>query len=360
VQDIVSLVYTGRGVNNATSSVTRVEANGSFKTEAIIALDPGTARIHFQVALELKSGSRVTAEAVFQRLDFECFLKFVDEYEGKRPIGRVDGKCQVAGGHFEFLSSVRKMFQPPPKSPLTGMFNLFLNRNHKICQLVDPDSAQGKYIRTFENLPIGDEVVDVGHVLVGIEASRKQKPDSIYPSAVERAANTEALLTWAGDLGSALEAYAEAVLNHNPASLPDYLTRLAGRADLLGDIDGLNLGAIYDETKTLAENFRTYYSVRQLRRFHDVLSNAIDDSGNPLFRLVRQKPPELDNRTRQQIAGSVSLFATAAATLRMQRGKLNGAQAKQVFDMCTPGTKEMDVVVDYFVNFLLAGLAKES
>jgi hypothetical protein len=313
-----------------------------------------------RVALELKGGSSINAEALFERLDFECFLEYVDAYEKKRPIGRVDGKCQVAASHFEFLSSVRKMFQPAPGSSLTSLFDEFLHRNRKLCPLADVNSAQGKYLRSFENLQIGGDVVDIGHVLVGIEASRRQHPDPVFPSAVARDAHTESLMTWGGDLASALEAYAEAVfVDHKRANLQDYLNHLAGRADLLGDLDGLNLGAVYDESKTFAENLRKYYGVRPFRRFHDFLSSALDDSAKPLFKLIRQSPPVLDSAGRLEIASVVTYFCGGAVYKRRQAGKLNDAQSNQILAMCNRGTKEMDAVIDYFFKILLDGLAKE-
>ena len=257
-KSIVNRVYTGRGVSASTSPVSRIKPDGSFITESMVVVDPGTRRIRVQVTLDLKGGREITAEAIFQYTALDCFLAFIDSYESRRPIGRVTGSCQIAFGHFEFLSSVRKMFQPAPGSSLAGMFDQFLHRNRKICQLADVNSAQGKYIRSFETMVIGNDKVDIGHVLVGIEAQRRQKPDSVLPY-VRADVNTEALMTWAGDLGSALEPYAEAVIAGKPADINTYMNDKASFADLLGDIDGINLGAIYDETVSLSENFRRYY-----------------------------------------------------------------------------------------------------
>ena len=172
----------------------------------------------------------------------------MDSYESRRPIGRVTGACYIAGGHFEFLSSVRKMFQPAPGSPLAGMFDSFLHRNRKVCQLAAVDSAEGRNIRSFQILTIGNDKVDIGHVLVGIEASRRQKPDSVLPP-VRGDTTTEALMTWAGDLGSALEPYAEAIVTGRRVDLKTYLDDKASFADLLGDIDGINIGSVYNETR---------------------------------------------------------------------------------------------------------------
>ena len=80
-----------------------------------------------------------------------------------------------------FCHQFEKCSQPAPGSSLAGMFDQFLHRTRKICKLAAIDSAAGRYIRSFEILGIGSDRVDIGHVLVGIEASRRQKPASVLP-----------------------------------------------------------------------------------------------------------------------------------------------------------------------------------
>ncbi len=355
---IVNRIYTGRGVSNSISPVSRIKPDGSFTTESMITVDPGTQRIRVQITLELKGGPEVKAEAIFQRSDLDCFLTFIDSYEQQRPIGRVTGSCQIAFGHFEFLSSVRKMFQPAPGSSLGGLFDAFLNRNRKICQLASVDSAQGRYIRSFENLTIGNDKIDIGHVLVGIEAQRRQRPDSVQPF-VRSDATTEALMTWAGDLGSALEPYAEAIVAGKQVKLKTYLDDKASYADLLGNIDGINIGSVYDETKSLSENFRAYYQTKPFRRFHMYLSQLTDESGNPLLSLAQQKPPRLDRMSRFRIANFISRFAIGVIVKRKVSDRLTPAQSYQLGSMVRPASKEMNLVIDYFFAFLEKGLMNE-
>jgi hypothetical protein len=355
---VVNNVYTSHGVSIATNPVSRIKPDGSFTTESMLVVDPGTRRIRVRVTLEFKGGRQVSAEAIFQHSDFDCFLALMDYYESRRPIGRVTGSCYIAFSHFEFLSSVRKMFQPAPGSSLTGMFDSFLYRNRKICQLAHVDSAEGKYIRSFENLVIGNDKVDIGHVLVGIEASRRQKPASVLP-LVRGDATTEALMTWAGDLGSAIEPYAEAIVARRRVDIKTYLNDKASFADLLGDIDGINIGSVYDETKSLSENLRKYYETKPFRRFHDYLARLTDEVGKPLLTLAQQKPPRIDQASRLRISGYISMFAAGVRFKGRVLDNLPKAQGAQLISMTQPGSKEMNIVIDYFFALIERGLAQE-
>jgi hypothetical protein len=372
-KDIVNGVYTGGGVSASTSWATKLRNDGSFITESQIVLDAGTRRIRIQVRLDLQGNRQIMADAVLQRdhvqgrvtaAGFDCFLGLMDSYEKRRPVGRVTGSCQVAASHFEFLSSVRKMFQPAPGSPLTKLFDLVLGRNRRICQLADVNSAEGRSIRRYENLKIGKDIVDIGHVLVGIEASRRQKPGAAF--LVQSDWLTEAVITWAGDLGSALESYAEATVMGTRVDLHDiewYLVCKAGSADLLGDIDGLNIGAVYDETRSLSENFRAYYGAKPFLRFHNFLTRTLDDDGRPLFRLASQKPPMIDRSSRLRAINRISFFAYWVAQSRKVLDKMTESQQAQFIDVVVDrdgGSKEMNTVVDYFFAFLERGLAEES
>ncbi len=355
---VVNGVYLTPGMNAATSPVARHRSDGTFTTESLLVLAPGARRLRVQVTVDFKGGRQVTAEAVFQRNDFECFLSLIDSYEKKRPVGAVDGVCQVAFGHFEFLSSVRKMFQPAPGSSLSGMFDQFLYRNRKICRLTKADSAAGRNLRWFEKVEINGEIVDMGHILVGIEAARKQKPDSTLPF-VRGDATTELLMTWAGDLGSGLEPYAEAIIAGRNVNLAQYLKDKAGREDLLGDIDGLNIGAVYDETKSLAANLLAYYNAKPFQRFNLFLSRMLDEMGRPFFRLATRNPPKLDPASRAQTAHYIEMFVAGVRMKKNVLGPLTNDQAYRLITMTSFGSPEMDATLDYFYKFLEAGLAKE-
>lgn len=357
---IVNYVYAEHGVSIATNYISKIKPDGSFTTQSLLVVDPGTRRIRVRVILELKGGDKITADAIAQSAGLDRFLALINSFESRRPIGRVTGTCHIAAGHFEFLSSVRKMFQPAPGSSLAPLFDEVLHRNRKICQLADVNSAEGRNIRSFEILNIGNNEVDIGHVLVGIEAHRRQKPNSqLFTVMSSQDARTEAFMTWAGDLGSALEPYAEAIVAGRMVNIKTYLKK-ASVADLLGDIDGINIGSVYDETQSLANNLSNYYRTKPFRRFRQYLAQLKDDSGNRLFSLTQQRPPKLSPASRVPAAHYISHFATAVSIKRNVFGGLTQSQQSQFSSMLQPGSKEMNFVLDYFFAFLEGGLAKEA
>jgi N-acetylmuramoyl-L-alanine amidase len=375
-------VYTGRGVNSGTGYEAKVGANGCFTATAMVGLDPGTPRIRCEVDVELKDGSKLTAEGIFRRRDLDGFLQVVDDFEKKRPIGLNDGACKIiAAGHFDFLTAVRKVFQPAKGSPLAPLFDLVLFRNSRICPLLAQDAADGWDMRRFTECQIGNDIVDIGHVLVGIEAYRRQKPDSQLPYPVKDLTHAEAFLGWAGDLGSAVVPYAQSVIAaRHPSSTtpkPDvprpcvtppapskkdlawYLDQKAGTADLLGDIDGINLGAVYDDSKTLAENLRAYYGAKPFRRFHNFLANAIDSANAPLFKLASSRGAKLDPAGKLRAGSFIQLFSISVVQKRKLDDKMSPDDRFDFNKMLEYGSPEMDAVIKYFFDFLEQGLAKE-
>ena len=140
-------------------------------------------------------------------------------------------------------------------------------------------------------------------------------------------------MTWAGDLGSALESYAEAKVTQSPGPSPmvageavdlkTYLNQKASIADLLGDIDGINIGAVYDDTKSLAENIRSYYSTKPFRQFSTYIARLKDDFGKPLIPLAQQKPPKISAAGRLSAASYISFFARACGNAPQSIGRTN-------------------------------------
>lgn len=366
---VLSQAYPGQGVSVSHNPVARVGADGRFTTESQLVVDPGTRRIRLLVSLDFRLGKQITTEAIIQHNPLECFLAFIDDWEMRREPWRTSPPCRDAVTRLEFVSATRKMFQPttnkdgtPPSPGWKAMFDTFLARNKEICPLAEFNSPQAGALWRFERLQIADSTVNIGHVLTGIEGGRRQKPGSTYPYLFDvRDGNTEATLTWAGDLGKALEQYAEAKVTGQQADLGSYLGKAAGPDNLLGDIDGINLAAIYDENKSLADNFRSYYHARPFRRFHDFLTFAKDDSGMPLFALASNSPPTLDKLSRQHAATRIAFFAFMLKIYKIRRGLLNltPSQESELSIILTDPSKEMNAVVDYFFSFLEKGLRKE-
>ncbi len=363
-------VYTRRGVSVSTSLnlEAHVAADGSFTTESQLAVDPGTARIRVLINLDFRSGKRITTEAIIQYSPLECFLTFIGDWETRQEPWRTSPPCRDAVTRLEFLSATRKMFQPttnkdgaPPSPGWKKIFDKFLARNKEICPLAEFNSPQARAIWRFERLEIAGSMVNIGHVLTGIEGGRKQQPNSTYWYLLSRDATTEATLTWGGDLGKALEQYAESIVTGQRPDLRSELGKAAGPANLLGDIDGINLAVTYDEDKSLADNLRRYYYANPFRRFRDFLTSAKDDSGMPLFALVSNSPPTIDRSSRQRPGVRISFFAAALMKYKLESGLLNltASQQYDLASMLTPVSKETKAVLDYFFSFLEKGLGNE-
>jgi hypothetical protein len=369
---VVNRVYTGNGVSNSSNPVAAVKPGGTFSAESILVVDPGTRRVRILLTLQLNTGKEITGDLIIQYSPLECFLSLMDSWQDRMPLAGAPG-CTGAAKGVEFLAAARKMFQPPPEKSgklpdpsWKGAFDAFLSRFAGICPLTTFDSPEGKSIRRFENIEIGGVTVDMGHVLTGIEGSRRQKPDSSLPY-IPSAAITEAFVTWAGDLGSALAQYAEVTASGGSADLRRLLQAKAGAADLFGDIDGINIGVLYDENKSLADNLRAYYYAKPFRRFRDFLTDLRDDNGSPLLRLARQNPPALDRARRLSISSKIAIFARALALKHLKSNALPQAQMVRLMGMLKEGpalgvsaSKEMEMVVEYFFKFLESGLAKEA
>ena len=169
-------------------------------------------------------------------------------------------------------------------------------------------------------------------------------------------------VTWGGDLGSALANYAHAFVQ-SPDNAPDVraqLDRFASVSDLLGDIDGINLGASYDSAKTLKQNLLTYYNQSSGRRFHLFIENSKTANLYPdLLALVPNKwPPKLTATSRSRIASHVRSFAAPTALLTYLN-KLMADQQTLVVSIFELDSPEMNLVVDYFADFLEQGLSRE-
>jgi hypothetical protein len=167
-------------------------------------------------------------------------------------------------------------------------------------------------------------------------------------------------VTWGGDLGSTLFHYIEdRVVTVGPLDLNTYLRRYAGYADLLGDIDGINIGSAYDPTRSLADNLRAYYWKTRFQRFREFISKMKDEDGKPLLPLVPNAwPLRLSLSARKAIAYYVRQFVKK----RLQsRGIYNQASSskQKLIDNILNGS-EMNEVVNAFVNFLEDGLAREA
>jgi hypothetical protein len=356
-----AVVVRTNGPTNSTAGVHRTDANGSFKTSTRVVFGGAVPRFNIRVDLKLKSGDVTTrAELGFVAMDLANFIARIDPYERKRP---------AAQSPLEFLASVRKIYQGGPKDPLGGLFDQVLYRTRAVNVLLSPDSAESKWLKFNEALYADGELVDIGHVLTGIEGSSKQRPNTEPNGNLQQwpgpTGRRDTLVTWAGDLGSVFKDYIRdivaAIAQGKRPDLETYLKKVAGRADLVGDIDGINIGARYDEKRSLADNLNSYYPKRSARRFHEFVSNTLADDGTPALQLEPEIiPPKLTQASHDFIARRVTEFVKPLYGLRGLENKADPAHRSLVPGTFQPNSPQMRVVVDYFVRFLEDGLAREA
>ncbi|MCI0428831.1 MAG: hypothetical protein L0Z46_12535 [Nitrospiraceae bacterium] len=285
------------------AAVRKVQPDGTFVLTNRFGVDGFTRSLTIHPVVELKGGKSIAATVVVELIDLDGFLALVEPKEKARPSSQT---------HLEFLASVRKIYQGGPKDPLSGAFDWVLYRYRNVKPLVPPDTAEDRRFKLYKDWLFADrEWVDIGHVLTGIEGSPKQEPSKDQNIPVP--GRPELFVTWAGDLGSALQAYIKdfwnAIDKGDPIDLKDYLLKRASRIDLIGDIDGINIGSAYDSSRSLAENLRAYYGQKSRHRYHEFIANSKDKTGKAELPLVSgKKPPQLSKQARQAIAHNTDSF----------------------------------------------------
>jgi hypothetical protein len=209
------------------------------------------------------------------------------------------------------------------------------------------------------------EAVDIGHVLCGIEGSPFQDPrhDQSGPFSVIDAPTRLRLVTWAGDLGKALHEYIKEFLKvleaGEPLNLADFLKEEAGRPDLIGDIDGINIGAVYDSRRSLAANLNAYYGTESRRRYRRFIERSRSASGAALFPLIPgSNPPKLADAARRHIAEQVLAFQSGLSLFKNYPATLDSKKRRLYADIIRQDSAEVTLVVDNFVEFLEDGLAR--
>jgi len=312
--------------------------------------------------VESKTGKRFAAKVVVELIDLAGFLAIVDPKEKTRPGGQ---------SQLQFLASVRKIYHGGPREPqFVSLFNFVLYRHKDVAPLFALNTPAEQRLRLYKILYAYGERLEIGHVLCGIEGSPKQKPDYDQQS-VPKVHRPEIIVTWSGDLGSALYAFikhfwlatdktGKAIDKDDPLNLNHYLVKEASRSDLIGDIDGINVGSVYDPSRSLAENLNAYYGKKSPRRYHEFIVKSKNEKGIAELPLVTgKKPPKLSKQSRRHIA----YYTNQYLTYLQLRGDLylgtEPAKRKRVDDMIRIDSPEMENLVDYLVRFLEDGLALE-
>lgn len=339
-----------------------INQDGSFITSTWMSYKPYLVRhLTVQVTVGIKNGGSVVAKAVVELIDLAGFLAIVDREEKARPAWQT---------HLHFLASVRKIYHGGPREPqFIGPFNIVLYRHRNVSPLFALHSPAEERLRLYKILYDNGELLEIGHVLCGIEGSPKQKPDQ--DQQLPKPHRPDLIVTWSGDLGSALHAFirhfwlatdkaGNAIDEHDPLTLEYYLVKEASRSDLIGDIDGINVGSAYDHSRSLAENLNAYYGKKSLRRFHEFIANSRNERGIAELALIPgQQTPKLSKQARQTIAyytNQYLIYLRFNGQLYQGPEPIKRARVDKMIEKDSP---EMEKVVDHFVSFLENGLTLE-
>ena len=139
-----------------------------------------------------------------------------------------------------------------------------------------------------------------------------------------------------------------------------FIVREASRSDLIGDIDGINIGNAYDSSRSLADNLNTYYSKKSGRRYHEFIANSKNPQSKAELPLEPgKKPPKLSMQARRTIASHVHTYLVYFLLNGLLYSGTDPAKRKLVDSMVEIDSPEIGAVVDYFVRFLEDGLALE-
>jgi hypothetical protein len=238
-----------------------------------------------------------------------------------------------------------------------------LTRFASVKALLAMDSVMGKRLRAGHHLRHGADTITISHALIGIEGGRLQDPRPAIP--VNR---PDTLVTWAGDLGGALVRHLVATYYRaDPAALTfdQYIAATASRADLIGDIDGINLSFNYDPALSLGDNLRAYYTGPGRRRYTTFLDVTETDAGaRALARDPGGGPPRLTAASKQFIAQQI---LDAAILPMVRRTALSPDTPREKRLLLPPeveaalkvNSPEVQQLTGIFVTLLEQGLASE-
>jgi hypothetical protein len=337
------------GLSSSTGLFVNINpSDGSFETETSLVSDGTARRIVLEVSIALRGGQLAKVHLVLERIDLQGFLSRVDAHEGNQTSKQT---------HLEFLASIRKIYQGGTSNLLLqSAFDRVLFRQRKVAPLPNPG-----VLPRFQTLYADGEYIDISHVLTGIEGSPRQKP-TLGGSGL-KIIDPELLVTWSGDLGNALASYIRNFIAAQGSGamvdMNDVLGFQASRADLLGDIDGINIGAVYDASKTLKQNLEAYYGKMSRKRFTSFIKNSATASITGKLLSLKPGTRKLSSEARLRIANVTRSFAAPRLYWSGYYNKLTNDQAKLVTSMLDTDSPEMNLVVDHFVYFLENGLARE-
>ncbi|HMV69330.1 MAG TPA: LysM peptidoglycan-binding domain-containing protein [Myxococcota bacterium] len=202
-----------------------------------------------------------------------------------------------------------------------------------------PMGANGERRARLVRLPDGS-VIDPGHLFTGIDA--QLHPDTSWEIDAYRIDNRDAS-TWSGDVGQAIVGY------QGGATADQAWERDASEADLLADLDGVNLGSGWSLGGGVADQLAAYYSSKDggvTKRFSAFLKN----------RELSHQGGQLTDEAKEIIRAESDDFAEAYDRRREGRVSQGLGVFGGRFDENDERSMEM---TDRFIGFIEQGLADE-
>ncbi len=320
-----------------------LEADGRLNLElTIIFNDPTPRKVQFEVQAIGSSGVLETRTVHVELVDLIGFLETIAPREPATPSG------------LSFLAAVRKLLLP------AAIFNLAIGRAATVTSLFPLGSTPAQRLKEYKELLANGHLVDIAHAIIGVEGAKRFDPRPRLP--IQR---VDLVVTWAGDLGSAVQEWIWAthyLEDPNAGTLETYLAELVDDSELLGDIDGVNLAAAYQPNLNLAENLRRYYAQDATKRFSLFIANTLRDDGSPALALIPGAPPRLTADARSFIAEQTSRFATQAlvsALVESPRFPDKTYLPDPARAALEPDSSEVQRATDLFANFLEQRLKAE-
>lgn len=381
--------YANPALKGEVSATLPVESDGSFALPVHLFFDdalPRPWRLSGAVDIQGTALPTERADVTLEHASLSRMVELLEGWELAQPVPH----------RLHFVAMVRKVMLP------AAAFNTAIGNHRGIPSLFPmrpTPSFEAQRLMAGSRVMHGPELLNLSHVLVGIEGGDKQKPQPQVGSMQldPKMLRVDLAVTWAGDLGKSLtvylahkyfrdsfdihpdpqESYCAAMLGNEQRSsecLECFRRLSALREDLVGDVDGVNLAARYDPRWSLADNLRAYYygdaqdyygeRSDSRRRYSEFLVHTLDMEGRPaLARVPGGGPPRLTAASRAFIAGEIARAANNGLVARAMENR-NGLNAllkapPAAMELLKPESWAVQQLTDSFVEFIEDGLAKE-
>jgi hypothetical protein len=273
----------------------------------------------------------------------------------------------------QFLARLRKVYLTAPS------FNMALSHHAKEPKLFDDGDSRSLRLRAGRNIRFEADLIDIGHVLVGIEGSLRQhpKPHFMKVEVDPRTVRVDLIMTWAGDLGGALQRFIShkffgAFLknskldpddvrclskNTDQETLQCYVEVTASTAELVGDVDGVNIGSVFEPARTLADNLRIYYQSHSEQRYTLFLQNTKTDTNEQALTLqAGGSSRKLSASSISFLAEQISRAAKLLVLVRLWENQANPPMPEEVTALLRPDSWAVQQLTTHFALFLETGL----